>query len=193
MKQGLKTILAVALVAAAFSGQARADVAKAKLPVVVYGKGATALPYIASGYMGNTEAIKIDFNCKDQPHEGAACMEVDYTASDNWGGVVWQSPANDWGDKPGGLDLTGAKKLSFWARGSTGGEKVNFSFGLLGKSKKYPDSAKGNTSVTLTTDWKQYSIDLAGDDLSCIKTGFCWIVNGAGHPTKFYLDDIEYD
>jgi hypothetical protein len=53
-------------------------------------------------------------------------------AADQWGGVVWQHPANDWGDANGGFNLTGAKKLTFWARGEKGGEKVSFEFGLLG-------------------------------------------------------------
>lgn len=105
----------------------------------------------------------------------------------------WQSPAEDWGDKPGGWDLSGAKKLTFWARGEKGGEEVNFSFGLLGADKKFPDSDKGETGkIKLTKEWQQHSIALAGKDLSQIKTGFCWVVAGNGHPVTFYLDDIQW-
>jgi hypothetical protein len=143
--------------------------------------------------MGDTTSIKIDDRSADDPHSGKTCLKATYSAPKNWGGVVWQNPPNDWGTKPGGWNLTGAKALSFWARGAHGGEVVSFEFGLLGKDKLYPDSASGKLdNVKLTKDWKQYSIDLKGKNLSRIKTGFAWIVAGTGHPVTFYLDDIRY-
>ncbi|MBV9866384.1 MAG: hypothetical protein JO316_13610 [Abitibacteriaceae bacterium] len=166
----------------------------AQLPVVLYAEAGQAEPYAPSGYMGNTGAIKMDENATNNPHAGKTSLRVDYTAKDNWGGVVWQSPANDWGDAPGGLNLTGAKKLTFWARGEKGGEKVSFLFGLLAHDKAYFDTAQGKLGdVQLTTDWKQYSIDLTGKDLSRIKTGFAWTVAANGEPVTFYLDDIRYE
>ncbi len=173
---------------------AAAPAPKAALPLALYGAGATGdAPYTPSGYMGNTGAIKMDPASADHPHSGAACLQVDYTASDNWGGVVWQSPANDWGDKPGGFNLSGAKTLSFWARGAKGGESVTFQYGLIDRNKTYYDTAEGKLPVTLTPDWKQYTIDLTGKNLSDIKTGFCWVVAASGHPVTFYLDDIRYE
>ena len=121
-------------------------------------------------------------------------MKCEFKAGTGWGGVVWQSPANDWGDAPGGFDLTGAKKLTFWARGDTGDEVVSFSLGLIGKDKKYPDTAKGKLAdQKLTKDWTQYTIDLTGQDLTDIRTGFCWVVGAKGQPIKFYLDDIKFE
>ena len=155
-------------------------------------EGQKALWY-ASGYMGNNGAVTVDEKSTVQPHGGQTCVKCRYGASDGWAGVVWQSPANDWGDKPGGWDLTGASRLSFWARGDEGGEVVSFSFGLL-KDTKFRDSGRGELKdVKLTKEWKQYSIDLAGRDLSQIKTGFCWVVAGQGKPVTFYLDDVSYD
>ena len=67
-------------------------------------------------------------------------------------------------------------------------------FGLIGKDKPNPDSAKGNLEKQkLTTEWKQYEIDLTGKDLSQIKTGFCWVLGAKGEPITFYLDDIKYE
>ena len=149
-------------------------------------------PYAASGFMGNTGAVKIE-SSTENPHSGKTGLKAQYSAADNWGGVVWQSPANDWGDKPGGFDLGGAKKLTFWARGAKGGEKVEFGFGVLGNDKKYPDTAKGKTTETLTTQWKQYTVPVGAGDLSRIKTGFYWTIAGAGAPITFYLDDIKYE
>jgi len=167
----------------------------AALPFVVYDEGdRTGLTYVPSGYMGNTGAIKIDERCTTNPHSGKTCMQVQYTARDNWGGVVWQSPANDWGDKPGGKNLTGAKRLSFWARGEKGGEVVTFLCGLLGKDKAFPDSVQEKLDkVTLDKEWKQYTIDLKGKDLTRIKTGFAWTLAASGSPVTFYLDDIKYE
>ena len=168
---------------------------KATLPFVVYDDGASFdANFIPSGYMGNAGAIKMDGNCTDNPHSGKNCIKVDYTAADNWGGVVWQSPANDWGDAPGGWDLTGAKKLTFWARGAKGGETVGFLVGIIGSDKKFHDTTLAKLdAVSLTTSWTQYTIDLTDKDLSRIKTGFGWTLAGSGSPVTFYLDDIRYE
>lgn len=167
---------------------------QAALPLSVYGETGGDAPFIPAGFMGNTAAIKMDVASTVSPHSGKTCLKVEYTASDNWGGVVWQSPADDWGDKPGGWNLTGARKLTFWARGDKGGEKVGFLYGLIGNDKTYHDSSTGKLEgVVLTKDWKQYSIDLAGKNLSQIKTGFAWTLASTGQPITFYLDDIRYE
>jgi len=192
-KQLLSALAALSLVGSVYSVAQAAPAPKATLPLVVYGTGSpSSLPYIASGYMGNTGSIKMDDQSATDPHSGKTCMKVDYTATDNWGGVDWQSPANDWGDQPGGWNLTGAKKLTFWARGSKGGEIVTFMYGGL-TGKTYSDTASDKLDkVTLTKAWKQYTLDLTGKDLSDIKTGFGWVVAGSGQPITFYLDDIKY-
>jgi len=170
------------------------DATKTKLPLSLYAEAGSKVPYIPAGYMGDAGNIKMADDDTTNPHGGKTDMKVQYTAGNGWGGVVWQSPANDWGDAPGALNLTGAKKLTFWARGEKGGEKVSFSFGLIGADKKYHDSAKGELKdQELSKEWKQYTIDLAGKDLSSVKTGFCWIVGAKGDPITFYLDDIKYE
>jgi hypothetical protein len=166
----------------------------AKLPLVLYADGQTAMPYVPSGWMGKTEAMTVDDKCEDQPHGGKVCMKVSFTAADGWAGVVWQSPADDWGDRPGGFDLSGAKTLVFWARGEKGGEKASFKLGIIGKNKKYHDSASAEAgTLELTAEWKKYTVDLAGKDLQCVKTGFAWVLGGQGRPIAFYLDDIQYE
>ena len=167
---------------------------KAKLPFVLYADGATSSPYAPSGYMGNAAAIKMTLDSTDNPHSGKTCLRAEYQANDDWGGVLWQSPANDWdGEKPGGLDLTGASELEFWVRGATGGETVSFVLGVLDGNQKYRDSAKGElNNVRLTIKWQKLRIPLDGRDLRCIKTGFGWSVTGQDKPVIFYLDDIRY-
>lgn len=186
--RSLLAVVACAMVGVAFAATA------AKIPCAVYEDDQKEVLWIPSGYMGNTGSIAMDDKCTTDPHTGKVCLKVDYKAKDNWGGVVWQSPANDWGDQPGGFDLTGAKTLSFWAKGDKGGETVSFSFGLLGSDKKFHDTAKGEIKdQVLTKEWKQYTIDLKDKDLTCIKTGFCWVLGAKGDPVTFYLDDIRYE
>lgn len=168
--------------------------AKAELPVIIYADQMPASPYEPSGYMGNTGAIKMELGSTDDPHSGATCLRVEYNATDQWGGVLWQSPANDWDGKlPGGLDLSGAKELEFWARGANGGEVVNFVLGVIDGNAPYRDTYKGELpEVKLTNKWQRYSIPLTGQDLSRIKTGFGWSLPGQSNPVVFYLDNVRY-
>jgi hypothetical protein len=171
----------------------------AALPFVVYSDDAAAMPYNPTGFMpaaiGTNMAL--DAKCADTPHSGKSCIKVDYKLKGGWGGIVFQDPDNDWGNAPLGYDLTGAKNLTFWARGEKGGETATFGYGILFPKKPemiFGDTANGKlASVALTKEWKQYTIPVSGD-LSRIKTGF-WLTTGpsGGQPTTFYLDDIQYN
>ena len=165
----------------------------AKLPLMIYADGAPPSGYVPSGWIGNKQAIAMDDKCTTSPHSRSSCLKVQYKAADDFAGVVWQNPANDWGDDDGGLNLTGAKKLTFWARGESGGEKVEFKFGVLDKTKEFFDTASGDTNVVLTKNWTEYTIDLDGKDMSKIISGFCWVLAGQGAPVTFYLDDVRYE
>jgi len=176
-------------------GQAtQAGTPKAPLPLVIYAEGGGKQPYIPSGYMGNSGAIQMDPQSGVNPHSGRTCLKVSYTASDNWGGVVWQNPGNNWGSMVGGYNLTGARTLSFWARGDRGTEVVTFLFGLIGKDKPNSDSGTGKLDkVALTKSWKKYTINLQGRNMSHIITGFAWTLGATGSPVTFYLDDVRYE
>jgi hypothetical protein len=167
---------------------------KAALPLVVYAEdGGPQPPYFPTGRMGNAKAVKLDPAWGKDPHGGKTCVRIEYGEKDGWAGVVWQHPGNDWGDRPGGWDLTGAKALTFWARGDRGGEVVTFEFGLYGKDKRFSDTARGKLDkVTLTKEWKQYRIDVSGKDLTRIKSGFACVWGGDG-PLAFYLDEVQYE
>jgi len=190
----LFTISILSLCVLAFVAQAQ--VPKAELPLTVYGDCEDEFdpPYISSGWMGNTDALEYDDCWPTTPHGGQSCIKITYNDTKKWAGIVWQSPADDWGDEPGGYDLTGAKKLTFWARGEKGGEMVEFKLGILGRNKAYPDSAKASLGrVKLPYTWTKYEVDLEGKDLSVIKTGFVFAVAGKKEPITFYLDDIRYE
>ncbi|PAW90280.1 MAG: hypothetical protein B9S33_01985 [Pedosphaera sp. Tous-C6FEB] len=166
-----------------------------KLPLIVYAEAGDTPDYIPSGWMGDTKSMQLDPACATRPKSGKTCLRCDFTASSGWGGVMWQHPAQDWGDQRGGFDLTGAKRLVFDARGETGGEEVTFGFGGIGPEKRYHDTAKRSREKTrLTTEWQTFEIKLDGlPDLTRIKTGFLWSAASSGKPFRFYLDNIRWE
>ena len=172
--------------------------AKMPLPVVIYSDGDDFKSFVPSGFMGHS-SLQPDFKCAETPKNGATCIKVNFpTVKGEWAALSWQIPANNWGEKDGGLDLTGAKKLSFWARGAKGGEVVGFNLG--GDSAEaaklpFPNSAKADLGkVTVGKEWKEYSIPLDGLNLARIVYGFTFIVIAdSAEPAYFYLDDIRYE
>ncbi len=152
------------------------------------------MPYYPYGWMGNIHAIEINECWEDEPHSGKSCLKFTYDDVGKWAGIAWQDPPNNWGELKGGYDLTGAKALTFWARGETGLEKVEFKVGLLGPGKKVTDTARVTLGrIQLSGRWKQYRIPLEGRNLSRIVTGFLWVVEGGNMPITFYLDDIQFE
>src|SRR5579864_3583172 len=89
---------------------------------------ASANHFVPSGWMGDYGDIRVDDASKDDPADGKTCIRFTYTADGSqgfgWAGVYWQQPENNWGNKRGGFDLTGMKRLTFWARGAAGGEEI---------------------------------------------------------------------
>jgi len=186
---------AVANVALRVRGAVPTEVgAKTSLPLFLYKDAGGTMPYVPSGWMGNTVAMKVDPACSVQPHSGSTCFRWEYTAGDSWGAIAWQSPEGDWGDKPGGFNLTGAKKLVLWARELVGGEAVSFSVGLIKNDKKYHDTAIVDAvHAKLSTSWQKIEIPLSGKDLSRIKTGLVMTVSGQRKPIAVFLDDIAFE
>ena len=144
----------------------------------------------------------MDDGWSQQCKEGKTCIKAVYDIScslqdQRWGGVYWLNPADNWGERKGGYDLTGATKLVFWARGEKGGEQIaEFKVGGVGISRPFPDSdTAGIGPVILAPEWRQYSIDLRGRDLSYISGGFAWAANTDANPDgcTFFLDDIHFE
>jgi hypothetical protein len=155
--------------------------------------------YIPSGWMGDYGDIKLNDEAMDNPHSGTTCIQFTYSAKKaqgaGWAGVYWQNPANNWGTKKGGFDLTGMTKLTFWARGAKGGEVLQ-KFFVGGIKGTYTDSSNIETSpIELTDTWKQYTINLSGKDLTYISGGFGWVTTAdlAPQGITFYLDDIKFE
>ncbi len=152
------------------------------------------------------------------PRSGVTAIEAKFNSTQfvageaDWGGWYFLngvlsgsdvSPRANWGEQANaGLDLRGANRLSFWAKGARGGEEVEFfAFGVgNGKASAmpYPDSAKKVSLgwVKLIRTWRKYTIDVSKADLSYVLGGFGWVTsaaNNGGRDITFYLDDIQYD
>jgi outer membrane protein OmpA-like peptidoglycan-associated protein len=161
-------------------------------------KGTRHSHYAPSGYMGDSD-LTMSGAYTPTPHGNGPCLRVIYKGSGikGWAGIYWQDPANNWGDVPGkaGYDLRGAKRLTFWARGEKGGERVH-EFRIGGIVGRYPDSDVATLgNIHLTREWKQYTISLEKKDLRHIIAGFGFFVNRAENSggATFYLDDIVFE
>jgi len=174
---------------------------RVKGPAARFSAPAAALPfaiitggrYVPSGWMGEIASIAMENRDGGHRSGESGSLEVAFKGTRGWGGVVWQDPPNDWGTRPGGYDLSGATRLVFWARGARGGERVTFGYGLIGIEKRFHDSALDRMEITLGREWQRYVIDLAGHDLSCIKSGFLWTVQAQSEPLAFFLDDVRFE
>lgn len=158
--------------------------------------------FYSSGWMGdgedNPESIQLSEGYRDDP-KFPVCTKVFYAPPSNgkgWAGIYWQNQPDNWGDEKGeNFSKKGYKRITFWARGETGEEIVEFKAGGINK-KKYKDSFEVSTGkVYLEKDWKQYSIDLKGKELSSVIGGFCWVATRSANPDglKFYLHEIRYE
>jgi hypothetical protein len=150
--------------------------------------------------MGDFGDLRLNQGDVDLPRSGSTCMRISYSGKMSqgagWSGIYWQHPANNWGDKKGkAYDLTGAKALTFWARGARGGERIA-EFKVGGIPGEYGDSDNAVLGpITLSKNWTKYSISLAHKDLSSIIGGFCFALSKDDTPDGIvmYLDDIVFE
>ena len=156
--------------------------------------------FVPSGWMGDFGDLKYNQNWQEDAYSRASCIKIEYTAEalqgNKWAGMYWQNPENNWGMKEsGGYNLKDATKLTFWARGDTGNEIIR-EFKMGGITGAYPDSDTASIGpLALTKEWKEYTIDLTGMDLSYIIGGFAWVASALDNPDGmvFYMDDIKYE
>lgn len=178
----------------------RATPVTVQAPLIVFGDGSSDNAFQPTGYMGdfvNITPDPIDRNWKTNPQSGDSCVKIDYAPGPKgWAGVYWQYPINNWGEYPGYI-LGGASKLTFWARGETGGEKAEFKVGGIGTGS-YPDSINPPVStgkLNLTSDWRQYTISLKGEDFGNLIGGFAFVADSEDNPggAIVYLDNIKFE
>ena len=153
--------------------------------------------YIPSGYMGDTMDLNLSSARIPTPSGSGTCLRVRYTPDgiNEWAGIYWQNPENNWGSVKGGYNLTGAEKLTFWVKGKQGKEKIR-GIKIGGITGKHSDTDSFTTTpIVLSKNWKKFEISLKGLDLSYISGGFCIILTKEDNPggCEFYLDEICYE
>jgi len=175
--------------------------ASSQEPFLVYkDKGSAANHFVPSGFMPNGKCLSFNDRWTEGCHSGKTCIRVDYdiACSQNdqkWAGVYWLNPANNWGGRKGGFNLSDYTRLTFWAKGQKGGERIE-EFKMGGITGDYPDSDMAIIGpVILSDEWRQYTLDLRGKDLSYVSGGFAWSATVEFNPEEctFFLDDIRYE
>lgn len=140
--------------------------------------------------------VDINGSWSASKHSGATSIRCVFTdsAGANYGGFYFQNGTLTTGQtapqpncgtvSQAGINLSGATALTFWARGESGGERIEFFVGGVGRNPvsgapeaPYPDSTSRRpvfgTVTMLTTSWQKYTIDLNGLDLSYVQGGLC--------------------
>jgi len=168
--------------------------------------------YISSGYMGDGQTMGAvnmipslppdNKDCNGQRSSATAkgvCHQASYTPPATtpmlWAGVYWQYPSNNWGEKNGFPVPPGATQVTFYAKGSVGGEKVTFlAGGIADPAKAHQDTLKSSVDVTLTTTWTAYTISVSGQSYTDILGGFGWTMKAVDAHTggSFFIDDIQW-
>jgi hypothetical protein len=154
--------------------------------------------FVPSGWMGAGEKgkqyMQLTLVTGENPRPNVATKIHYQGGSIGWAGIYWQSPANNWGEKPV-KSIKGATKVSFWAAGQKGGEIVEFKAGGVSR-KACQDSFEVSLGhVALTKEWKRYEIPLRRDTTANLPTfgAFAFVVEAIAGGLAFYIDNIRYD
>lgn len=166
---------------------------RAELPFYVYEDNGN-LPYVLSAYMGDYKTISVDLSNTETVKSGQTAIKIEFNGKNEWYGLGFVDPANDWGDILGGYDISGAETFSFWAKASYDNLKANIGFGLIEEGDKpFYDSSKKLVELTLTNKWEKYSIKTKRLDLTSIRSGFVIFTSGQGMSHTIYIDEIVFE
>ncbi|MBN3040775.1 MAG: hypothetical protein JW867_06570 [Candidatus Omnitrophica bacterium] len=162
--------------------------------------------FIPSGWMGDVNDMKFNDQETKEKAGGTTSIKITYTAkksqNQGWAGIYWQSSQNNWGSKDSGFDLSDFNKLVFMAKGEKDGEVLTTvkvggitTNGTTGEPVEFPDTLNVEIGpIRLTSDWKEYSINLVDKDLTNVNGGLAIIFNAdhTGVEQTVYLDEIRF-
>ncbi|MBV9834107.1 MAG: hypothetical protein JO055_06865 [Alphaproteobacteria bacterium] len=162
--------------------------------------------YYPTGKTGDIAAVEIGSADSPNPvsgNEGVRLRFLPHKATVGWAGVVFQYPEHNWGERRG-RDLTGATKITFWARADQPMD-VEFRVGAA-RSGAFRDSLPPiDRRVTLNEQWRQFTISLVDaaprgqssprPDLSSILGVLSVTVNFAAnrHSATIDISDVSAD
>ena len=182
--------------------------------------GALALPltvsdhFAPSGGMGDAVvagAVTIGSDataCAGEPAAAAqgACYTITYhpqpivaPATTTWAGFYWQYPNNNWGALQPLTIASGAKDISFYAKGMAGGETITFEAGgimnQVSAATPYTDSFNVTMPFTLTNAWAKYTLPMTGLTYAGgVLGGFAWVATAPNaNPVTFFLTGMVWE
>jgi hypothetical protein len=135
-----------------------------------------------------------------------ACYTITYhpqpivaPAPSTWAGFYWQYPDDNWGTMQPLTIATGAKDVSFYAKGMNGGETITFEAGgimnMVSAATPYTDGFSVSMTYTLTKNWTKYSLSMTGLTYAGgVLGGFAWVTSVSNtNAVTFYLDGIIWE
>jgi hypothetical protein len=120
-------------------------------------------------------------------------------APSTWAGFYWQYPANNWGAMAPTLIATGAKDVSFYAKGMAGNESITFEAGgitnTVSTATPYTDSFNVTQTFKLTTTWTKYTLPMTGLTYGTgVLGGFAWVASAANaNAITFFIHGIVWE
>jgi len=151
--------------------------------------------YVPSGFMGDGETpggLVDDASCPVRAgEEKGLCHHLTWKpGAKGWAGVYWQYPDGNWGTAEGREISPGATRISFWAWGKNGGEKVAFFAGIQEADGFHVESG----DIVLTTEPTQYFIQIGGAVYDKVVGGFGWSsgTSDGATPVVFHVDDVQW-
>jgi hypothetical protein len=189
-------------------------------PAMAPPPGPLALPVIVSDYyrptggMGDAAvagAVTVAGDataCTGAPTGASqgACYTITYHpqpfmagANSTWAGFYWQYPDNNWGTMQPITIATGAKDVSFWAKGMAGGESITFEAGgimnQVSAATPYTDGFAVTQTFQLTKAWTKYTLPMTGMTYAGGVLGaFAWVAKVSNtNAVTFYLDGIVWE
>ncbi len=177
--------------------------------VYVYEEGSSVNPLFGScsavnegNELSAEQVASISTVCMVDPCNGLEAIDCTFSlpSPESTSGFMFMNSANP---NTEGVDLSGSNTINFYAKGVKGGEKVVCFVGEDTSSDEDDEESESQTAptymsekVTLTDQWKKYTLELGGIDLSNTKCGFGFTVSyadNAGGNVEIYLDEIYYE
>jgi hypothetical protein len=117
-------------------------------------------------------------------------------ANATWAGFYWQYPDNNWGAVQPLTIATGAKDVSFYAKGMAGGESITFEAGgIMGPGMPFFDGFGVNQTYKLTTAWTKYTLPMTGMTYAGgVLGGFGWVASVPNTNTvTFFVTGVVWE
>jgi hypothetical protein len=172
--------------------------AQVSMPFVVYADDNDPRNhFIPSGFFGDFADLTLNTADGSSPQSGPTAIRIDYRprGPQKFAGIFFQ--CGTFGDTQNvGFNLSLARQVQFWARASRANLKVEFKVGgIMGAfPDSFPSTATSPVFVELGTDWRQFTIDVSGRNLTRVIGGFMFVTSTAENPSgaSVFIDEVVW-